>query len=38
MMFQFHTPLLLGIVLLSVTTAAIAQTGEPVEKNKANSN
>src|ERR1700754_734843 len=35
---KFYTPLVLGVVLLSVTTAAIAQTGEPVEKNKANSN
>ena len=39
MMFpKFRTPLLLGFVFLLVTTAAMAQTGEPVEKNKANSN
>ncbi|HMG09266.1 MAG TPA: PQQ-dependent sugar dehydrogenase [Mucilaginibacter sp.] len=35
---KFHTPFVLGVILLSVTTASIAQTGEPVEKNKANSN
>jgi glucose/arabinose dehydrogenase len=34
---KFYTPFVFGIVLLSVSTAAIAQTGEPVEKNKANS-
>ncbi len=32
-----YKPLLLGIALASVTTAGIAQTGAPVEKNKANS-
>jgi glucose/arabinose dehydrogenase len=34
---KFYTPFVFGIVLLSVSTAALAQTGEPVEKNKANS-
>jgi glucose/arabinose dehydrogenase len=34
---KFYTPFVFGIVLLSVSTAAIAQIGEPVEKNKANS-
>lgn len=35
---KFNAPFILGIVLSFVTTVAAAQTGEPVEKNKANSN
>lgn len=35
---KLYKPLILGTVLLSVTATAMAQTGEPVEKNKANSN
>src|SRR4051812_9183018 len=37
MISKFYKPLALGAMLLSVTTACMAQTGEPVEKNKANS-
>jgi glucose/arabinose dehydrogenase len=37
MMTRFHKPLALGAILLGITTATMAQTGEPVEKNKANS-
>jgi glucose/arabinose dehydrogenase len=37
MISKFYKPLALGAILLSVTTAGMAQTGEPVEKNKANS-
>jgi glucose/arabinose dehydrogenase len=35
---KLYKPLILGTVLLSVTATVMAQTGEPVEKNKANSN
>ncbi|ASU36302.1 PQQ-dependent sugar dehydrogenase [Mucilaginibacter xinganensis] len=35
---KFYKPLILGTVLLSVTATVMAQTGDPVEKNKANSN
>jgi len=35
---KIYKPLMLATVLLSVTAAVMAQTGEPVEKNKANSN
>ena len=35
---KFYTSLVLGASLLSLTTACMGQTGEPVEKNKANSN
>ncbi|MDB5157305.1 MAG: glucose dehydrogenase [Mucilaginibacter sp.] len=34
---KFYRPLALGTLLISATLAAVAQTGEPVEKNKANS-
>jgi glucose/arabinose dehydrogenase len=37
MMTRFYKPLALGAILLGITTATMAQTGEPVEKNKANS-
>lgn len=37
MLSKFYKPLVLGAILLSVTSACMAQTGEPVEKNKANS-
>ncbi|MBD1393282.1 PQQ-dependent sugar dehydrogenase [Mucilaginibacter glaciei] len=33
---KVYKPLILGIALISLTTAGRAQTGEPVEKNKAN--
>ncbi|MDB4923027.1 PQQ-dependent sugar dehydrogenase [Mucilaginibacter sp.] len=35
---KLYKPLLLGTVFLSVTASVMAQTGEPVEKDKANSN
>jgi glucose/arabinose dehydrogenase len=35
---KLYRPLLLGAVFLSVTAGVTAQTGEPVEKDKANSN
>jgi len=35
---KIYKPLMLGTVLFSVTATVMAQTGEPVEKNKANSN
>ncbi len=38
MLSKLYKPLMLGTVLLSVTATLMAQTGEPVEKNKANSN
>jgi glucose/arabinose dehydrogenase len=38
MISKFYKPLALGAVLISVTTACMAQTGETVEKNPANSN
>lgn len=34
---KIHKPLALGIALLSLHTSSMAQTGKPVEKNKANS-
>jgi len=37
MLTKFYKPLVLGLALLSAGTACVAQTGEPVEKNKANS-
>ncbi|MDN3548640.1 PQQ-dependent sugar dehydrogenase [Mucilaginibacter aquaedulcis] len=38
MFLKANKPLILSVFLLSLTTAGIAQTGEPVEKNKPNSN
>lgn len=38
MLSRLYKSLVLGTVLLSVTGTVMAQTGEPVEKNKANSN
>lgn len=38
MFLKLYKPLILGSVLLSVTATVMAQTGDPVEKNKANSN
>jgi glucose/arabinose dehydrogenase len=35
---KIYKPLMLATALLSVTVTVMAQTGEPVEKNKANSN
>ncbi|MES2457093.1 MAG: PQQ-dependent sugar dehydrogenase [Bacteroidota bacterium] len=35
---EIYKPIALGIILLSVNTASMAQTAEPVEKNQANSN
>ena len=35
---KFYKPLVFGAVLLALSTVSFAQTGEPVEKNKANSN
>lgn len=35
---KLYKPLILGAVFLSVTATVMAQTGEPVEKSKANSN
>lgn len=35
---KFYSSFALGTILLSLTTAGMAQTGAPVEKNKANSN
>ncbi|MES2427696.1 MAG: PQQ-dependent sugar dehydrogenase [Bacteroidota bacterium] len=37
MITRFYKPLALGAILLGITTTTMAQTGEPVEKNKANS-
>jgi glucose/arabinose dehydrogenase len=37
MITKFYKPLALGAILISVTTACVAQTGPPVETNKANS-
>jgi len=37
MITKFYKPLALGAILISVTTACLAQTGPPVETNKANS-
>jgi glucose/arabinose dehydrogenase len=37
MISKFYKPLALGAILVGLTTAGKAQTGEPVEKNKANS-
>ncbi len=38
MLSKLYKSLILGTILLSVTEAVMSQTGEPVEKNKANSN
>jgi hypothetical protein len=37
MIAKFYKPLALGALLLGISTAGLAQTGEPVEKQKANS-
>jgi glucose/arabinose dehydrogenase len=37
MISKFYKPLALGAILVGLTTISMAQTGEPVEKNKANS-
>lgn len=37
MLSKFYRPLALGAIFIGITTASMAQTGEPVETNKANS-
>jgi glucose/arabinose dehydrogenase len=37
MISKFYKPVALAAILISITVAGMAQTGEPVEKNKANS-